>query len=777
MKKKDNKKDKDTKKDTNKGKEIKDFKVGKKEIEKEIIKSLLDYLKSGILPDSKPDGFMKAYTIINNLSDQGDKQSQELLNYHNQVIQNYILDCKKALNSQNNVNLIDDFLKDTDNIYFLIYWMSRIFSYLDAHYTKNKTKITLANEGMKLYHTVYFDDVKKDVYTEVNKLIKEEREGNIESRNKIKRVMKILKDLDLKEPKIIKENNKHTWTGKEEKDNPDVENSWYEQYFSKETSRFAEAKANADIRSMSAPEYVLSQLKYINEEYEREKEYINIRYHDKINQLNYYSLIGNVMVELAQMDTGVKNMLETKKDEQLKNIYKLFRLYPASLEEIKKEFDPYIRNRGKTLYENKELSKDPKKFVPELISLKKEMDTLVKDCFDNNNEFQDVKNKAFSLFMQKDIYAKQLSNYVDFCMRNGFKGKSSEEIDKTLDDIISLFKCLNSKLVFQTESNKKMSERLIKKVSLSMVSERSFITKLKQESGVTYVNKMQEMMGDLEKNKNETEAFKNSRHGGIINGVKLDVTVISQSAWEISKRSMEKLEMPPFLTYCLVDFEKFYLNRHQGHKLMWCLGLSKLEIQYLYLKSKNVSVSTLPQLLTLLNLEKKGEMSIAEIAGLLGCQTSTIINDISGLVYNPSFNSHGEANKGIIIGSFNGQTKEFKEIDKISINKNFVSSRVKFTTIPLPQKKSAAEVKEAEAEEAKIIKRYQDNILQATLTRIMKSRIGQETTHVWLVGETAKQVDLFKAQPSQIKENIEKLIEKNVIKRSDTNRTCYDYIA
>ena len=59
----------------------------------------------------------------------------------------------------------------------------------------------------------------------------------------------------------------------------------------------------------------------------------------------------------------------------------------------------------------------------------------------------------------------------------------------------------------------------------------------------------------------------------------------------------------------------------------------------------------------------------------------------------------------------------------------------------------------------------------------MKSRIGQPTSHVWLVGETSKQIDLFKAQPQQIKENIEKLIEKNVIKRSDADRTCYEYIA
>ena len=105
---------------------------------------------------------------------------------------------------------------------------------------------------------------------------------------------------------------------------------------------------------------------------------------------------------------------------------------------------------------------------------------------------------------------------------------------------------------------------------------------------------------------------------------------------------------------------------------------------------------------------------------------------------------------------------------------NFSVTHQKFNTMPLPQKKTAAEIKASEIEEAQIIKRYQDNILQATLTRIMKSRIGQTTTHVWLVNESAKQIDLFKAQPQQIKENIEKLIEKNIIKR---NGPSYEYIA
>ena len=211
--------------------------------------------------------------------------------------------------------------------------------------------------------------------------------------------------------------------------------------------------------------------------------------------------------------------------------------------------------------------------------------------------------------------------------------------------------------------------------------------------------------------------------------------------------------------------------------LVWCFGLSKIDIQYLCFKNKNISTSTLPQFLTLLQLEKYNSLTLAKISEILGCHINTILNDISGLVYNPSFNPQGKKGKGLILGNFNDITKEFKETDEISFNKDFTFTRQKFQTLPLLLKKSAEEEKETELEEAKIIQNYQNNILQATLTRIMKSRIGQKTTHLWLISEASKQIDLFKAQPQQIKENIERLIEKCIMKRNEEDRNCYDYVA
>lgn len=63
------------------------------------------------------------------------------------------------------------------------------------------------------------------------------------------------------------------------------------------------------------------------------------------------------------------------------------------------------------------------------------------------------------------------------------------------------------------------------------------------------------------------------------------------------------------------------------------------------------------------------------------------------------------------------------------------------------------------------------------VTRIMKGRIGKKTDHAFLVHETFKQIELFQAQPSMIKERIESLIEKNILKRSDKDSNIYEYIS
>jgi DNA-binding MarR family transcriptional regulator len=476
------------------------------------------------------------------------------------------------------------------------------------------------------------------------------------------------------------------------------------------------------------------------------------------------------------MDSGVKNMLENNKYEELTNLYELFKFYEESLHKVAIVFRAYIEKRGNALRENKEIYKDPKKMVPQLIDLQKEINTLVKNCFKNNDILQSAKDRAFYEFMKADYYSKQVAYFLDYCMRTGFKGKDEASINGTLDDIIGLFKNLNTKYVFQKETEKKMSDRLIKGATLSVNNEKNFVSKLKQESDISLVNKMVGMLNDLEKNKQETEDYRRTSSRGTPNGIKFNVQVISNGAWEIDNKHIIKINLPQLFSTCMNDFESYYIRRYKEHKLIWYLNISKLEILYLYLQNKNISISTLPQAIILLNLEKAGTKSIKDLAKDLECDVSIVKDAIDGLIYNATFNPKSQNDKGVLI-STTATNRNFNDTDEFKINEKFVSLKQKFTTIPMPKKKTEEEIKNEEKISEEDNKRYRDYLIQSNLTRIMKSRIGQVTTHNWLVSETAKQIDRFKAQPQQIKDNIEKLIEKNCIKRDEKNKGCYEYVA
>jgi len=769
----------------NKTRPLEEFEKSKKEMENIMINSLLLYVKDGTIPKGNNSTHMTCYNTIYNFTDSG--YGDELLNFHNSKIEEAANGCYERIKNLSGFDFIDSFIDCNNKLNSLIFSMSRIFLYISNNHLKgseDKNNVRKYQEdnvsefSMKIYKENFFDKLKNKIFSSLNEiLIRDERNGNNEFRIKLISIMKTLQCMDYYKPRIFKISETSKNWKEEEKDTTKIklayQDEWFK-YFESETIKYIRNKAERDIKNNSAPEYVKCELKYLNEEDERLDSYVYGGYHARIKEINYEYLIKNNAQQIVDMDTGINNMFKTKKKDELNEVYQLFSFYPECLKLIQSSFRAYIRERLLALYNDKEFSKDPKKFVPALIDLKKEMDEIVVLCFANDNDFQDQENKEFSVLMSKDHYPKQLANYADFCMRNGFKGKSEEEIEGTLNDIISIFKNINSKLVFQSETEKKMSDRLIKGLSINMNAEKMLISKLKQENGVTYVSKMNEMISDLEKNKAEYEGYKLSKSHGAPGGIKFNIQVISQSAWDINKSNMEKIEVPLFLQNCIDDFQSFYLGRHQQTKLIWCLSLSRIEIQYLYLQNKNISTSTLPQFLALYYLEQKGNLKLETIATLLGCSVKKVIYDIRGLIFNPSFNPKGTTDKGVILSNIDEKTKEFKPSTEISINRKFSVNRQKFNTLPLPQKKTADEIKASEMEEAQIIKKYQDNILQATVTRIMKSRIGQETSHVWLVGEASKQVDLFKAQPQQIKENIEKLIEKNIIKRKGAS---YEYIA
>ena len=134
-----------------------------------------------------------------------------------------------------------------------------------------------------------------------------------------------------------------------------------------------------------------------------------------------------------------------------------------------------------------------------------------------------------------------------------------------------------------------------------------------------------------------------------------------------------------------------------------------------------------------------------------------IIDEVKRLIYNPNFNPNKEINKGVILPN----KKEIDNTTEISINKDFNISQEIFITLHAYKRT----YKKTSMEKKEIIERYHNIAIQATITRIMKSRIGKQVTELWIINEVMKEIDFFKAKEGEIKKGIQRLVEINIIRK------------
>lgn len=755
------------------------------EVEQLLYDGLIKDLKVGKFPKKTKKLFFQIYTYIDNYSDRNtDAPIYELFK---KIITEFAVETAYQIRRKFKIEILDDFLELSKRMDYLLNFMLKSFSFLDISiYSCLKDVKKLRELAIDIYKYNLFMPFQNQLTDEVNQLLKDDIGGNKKHRDKIKRVLKIMRDMDL-DIKKVTEKKKENKSEKNEENIEDrkptpIQDYWYNLY--KEIFElFVNDKAQKDIKNKSTPEYVFEELNFIKEEKERQAELINERYYGELNNIMYEKLIGKNMVELVNKNSGVKYMLENDKLEELRNLYELFKLYPQSFEEISKILEDYIQKNGEALKENQEIKKEPQKIIPKLLELYNKINDIVKNCFKNDILFQNTQIIGFKHFMKKDFYAKQLANYIDYCLRWGFKGKKEEDINKILTDIIALIKYLESNFVFQKESEKIMGERLLKEQSLSMNYEIEFVKKLiedKNSPQLEFFSKMKKMLEDLDKSKKLTQEYKEFKNKENPNGINLSVKILDGIIWEMNKMNLIKFKLPNFLESCIKDFQKFFSNKMKSEiKFYWYHTYSKVEIQYLYLKKNYISISTLPQILILLALEKSGQLSIKQLAEECGIETTLIKDNIQGLIFNQSFNKEGNIEKGVIIPIKN-ETKDFTDDDEFKINENFISPSLKFNTFPATKKKSQQELaKEGEMTEEQE-KKYKKNLLEANITRIMKSRAGNSISHADLIKITHDQMRQsfsLTFQPNEIKEMIEKLIEKKIIQRDPNNRGFYQYLA
>jgi hypothetical protein len=115
------------------------------------------------------------------------------------------------------------------------------------------------------------------------------------------------------------------------------------------------------------------------------------------------ALVSRRAQTIAEHQSGCRFMFKNKENSQLELMYRCFQRDKSqlALSPIINFMKEYIEESAKKFVEDMELASKPIQFIDELIAFKTEIDSVVKDCFKKNVNFERGRDSSFREFMRK----------------------------------------------------------------------------------------------------------------------------------------------------------------------------------------------------------------------------------------------------------------------------------------------------------------------------------------------------------------------------------------
>jgi len=323
-----------------------------------------------------------------------------------------------------------------------------------------------------------------------------------------------------------------------------------------------------------------------------------------------------------------------------------------------------------------------------------------------------------------------------------------------------LFAHLKDKDIFLDYYKRHLSKRLLNKLSVSNDAEESFIAKLKVECGQQAVQKLSSMFTDMSLSDQLQEEYKKRSHGGSPNGVEHEVKVLQTNAWPEKPEDANIVPCAEMLA-CTAAFKAFYDSKHNGRKLQWMYNMGQVEIKSLSFSRPHTLAVSAYQCLALMLFNSTSQIRFKEICNA----TKVPAEECKRHVQSMTVSRHKLLLKTSVAG---GESKEIDDDTLFSVNMDFTHDKIKVAValIKKEEKEEKKEVVETPVE--------RKHVIDAAVVRIMKSR--KKLDHNSLLEEVYKHCTLFKPQPSQIKVQVEHLIDREFLKRDGEKRYVYIYL-
>ncbi|KAH9897238.1 Cullin [Xylariomycetidae sp. FL2044] len=683
------------------------------------------------------------------------KKLKEYLNSH----LNELYEESKAHTDE---GLLTFYIREWNRYTMAAKYIHHLFRYLNRHWVKREM-----DEGKKNTYDVYtlhlyqwrtelFSKVNEKVMAAVLQLVAKHRMGDTIEHGQIKQVVDSFVSLGLDE---------HDAT----KSTLDTYRYHFEQPFLAATEKFYATESKAFLAENSVVEYMKKAEARLQEEEDRVKKYLHSDISQPLKKACNRTLIAH---HAPLMREEFQVLLENDREEDMMRMYKLLARISAEegLDPLRKQFENYVRDAGhaavaRVASDAEKL--EPKVYVEALLGTHTQYHGLVQRAFAGEADFTRSLDNACREFVNRNDICKTgsskspelLAKYTDVLLRKSGTGIEEAELDATLTQIMTVFKYIEDKDVFQKFYSRMLARRLVHSNSSSDDAEMSMIGKLKEACGFEYTNKLQRMFQDMQISKDLNTGFREHCRGLQSDKQTLDssYSILGTSFWPLTAPNTT-FRPPPEIQANLDRFSLFYKNKHDGRKLTWLWQLCKGEVKTGYCKSSKTPYTfqvSVYQMAILLLFNDKDMHSYDDIQEITQLSNEVLDSAIGILLKAKVLLMKPEGDKP-------GPGKTFH------LNYDFKNKKIRVNL----NVGTKTEQKQEEVDTNKTIEEDRQLVLQSAIVRIMKAR--KKMKHSQLVSECITQIkSRFLPKIGDIKKCVEILLDKEYLERLEDDELGY----
>ncbi|XP_072674512.1 cullin-4B-like isoform X2 [Canis lupus baileyi] len=445
-----------------------------------------------------------------------------------------------------------------------------IFLFLDRTYVFQISMLSsIWDMGLELFKSYIIRDqnVQSRTIDGILLLIEKERNGEMIDRCLIQRLLSMLSDLQIYQVS-------------------------FENKFLEETNRFYAAEGRKLVQKKEIPGCLYHIKNLLEEEVDRVRAYLSLNTQKLLIAIVEKQLLGEHLSAVLQK--GLSYLLDENRVEDLSVLYQLFSRVEFGVQVLLQHWIDYIKKFGNSIVTNP--VKD-KTMVQELLDFKDKIDFIIATSFLKNEKFIVAMKDAFETFINKR------------------SNKPAQLLGKD---------------VFEAFYKKDLARRLLLGKSASVDAEKSMLSKLKQECGTAFTNKLQGMFKDMELSKDTMIQLKQYMQNQNIPGnIELTVNILTTSFWPTY--IPKEIHLPPEMERLQENFKNFYLSKHSGRKLQWQSTLGHCVLKAEFKKGKKELQVTLFQTLVLLMFNEGDHFSLEEIKMATGLEDRELRRTLQSL--------------------------------------------------------------------------------------------------------------------------------------------------